>query len=152
LYAQAGFDSSSASDFQNISIADLQNPANNTQFYFDVLRYGYGYGFRGILIYVAVAVLLIHGLLALIHMGFLLAGGLSSSAWGTMGEMMALMANSSGTEQLRNTCAGISRKETWGIIVKVIETAGDHLELFFEEGENDSKQPQEHVKPGKKYG
>jgi hypothetical protein len=54
----------------NITLADLQNPANYTEFHFEVRRYGYGYGFQGILIYIAVAVLLTHVVLVLAHMGF----------------------------------------------------------------------------------
>jgi hypothetical protein len=73
-----------------ITLADLHNPANYTEFYFSILRYGYGYGFRGILIYIAVAVLLIHVALALAHVAIVVASGLSSDAWSTMGEMMVL--------------------------------------------------------------
>lgn len=61
----------------NTTLADLHNPANYTEFYFSALRHGYGYGFRGILIYIAVAVLLIHVALALAHVAIVVASGLS---------------------------------------------------------------------------
>jgi hypothetical protein len=135
----------------NITLVDLQNLANYTEFHFEVLRYEYGYGFRGILIYIAVAVLLIHVVLVLAHMGFVLAGGSSSSVWSSVGEMMVLMINSSRTEQLRNTCAGISKKETWGLVARVRQTSDTHLELVFEENKKECGRLLEHVKPEKKY-
>ena len=136
----------------NITLADVQDPAHYTECHFEVLRYGYGYGFRGILIYIAVAVLLVHVALAQTHMGLVLSGGSFSSAWSTMGEMLVLTVNSSSTEHLRNTCAGVGQRQTWGLITKVRETSDHRVELVFEEDEREDGQPLGQVKPGKKYG
>lgn len=77
----------------NISLGDLRDTGQFTKLHFEVLQYGYGYGLGGIVIYLAVAVLLIHVTLAIIHMGILLAGGLTIRAWSSMGEMMVLSFN-----------------------------------------------------------
>lgn len=106
---------------------------------------------EGILIYIAVAVLLIHVALALAHVAIVVASGRSRDAWSTMGEMMVLTASSSAAEQLRNACAGVSKKETWGLVIRVRETSDEHLELVFEENEKGGGQYREQVKPGKKY-
>jgi hypothetical protein len=102
-----------------------------------VLRYGYGYDFRGILVSIAVAIPLIHVALALLYMGIVLAGALSNSAWSTMGDIMVLAVNSSSTEHLRNTCAGVDKKETWGLVTRVRETSEEQLELILEGDDRD---------------
>lgn len=139
----------------NITLMDLQDATRYTEFYFEILRFGYGYGFRGILIYVAVAVLLTHVLLALIHMGVVLASGVSSNIWATVGELLLLAANSSPSDRLKNTSAGVNKKQTWAVITKVRETWDERLELVFEDENDDTVYDQRRrrtlVKAGKKY-
>lgn len=138
----------------NISLGELGDTGQFTKLHFEVLQYGYGYGLRGIVTYLAVAVLLIHVTLAIIHMGILLAEGLTIRPWSSMGEMMVLSFNSSSAEQLRNTGAGISRKATWGLVTKVRETSDSRLQLVLEENDDQAGRLllEKQVKPGKKYG
>ena len=139
----------------NITLVDLQDATRYTEFYFEILHFGYGYGFRGILIYIAVAVLLTHVLLAFIHMAVMLASGVSSSTWATVGELLLLAANSSPTDKLKNTSAGVNKRQTWAIITKVRETWDGRLELVFQEENDDTiydqRRRRTQVKAGKKY-
>jgi hypothetical protein len=131
---------------------DLRNPSKYTQIHFSVYQYGYGYPFRGITIYIAVAILLLHVLIALIHMSIVVYGGWSSDAWAKMDELVLLALHST-PGRLRNTYAGVSKASTWGKRIKVRETIDDHLELVLD-GEPMSKERDNGVqpRPGKKYG
>ena len=118
----------------NITIADLQDSSKYTEIYLPISRYGYGYGFKGITVYIAIAVLLIHVLFVLIYTAFVCCKGISSGAWSSIGEMLVLAMNSSPTTKLQNTCAGVAEAETWGLVAKVRERNESHLELIVEEG------------------
>ncbi len=128
----------------SLTLPDFRDPTRFTELYMPVWRYGYGFGFPsggngGITLYLATAVLLLHALLALVHMAILLSSGRSSSAWGSVGEMLVLALNSRGSARLQNTCAGVGESKTWGMKVQIRETTEEHLELVLEgDGEGGS--------------
>ena len=129
----------------------IDSTANETEHWaplrMKTLVNGYAYGANELTVKLAVSVLIIHAALALAHTLYevLLSGGLSSSSWDSVAELVALAMNSQPTEKLRNTCAGIRRLGTMGKVVRVVATAeregeewqrrADHLELLFEGGE-----------------
>jgi hypothetical protein len=104
-----------------------------------IQRYGYGYGFRTVTVYFGLAVLLSHVLLTLIYIfyslyDFFFVRHWTSSSWGDIGELAALLINSPVTEELQNTCAGIGDKGTWRKTVRIRETGEGHLGAVVGEG------------------
>jgi hypothetical protein len=80
---------------------------------------------------------------------------MSSDAWATMSEMLVLTMNSPPAEQLRNTCAGVSKLRTWGKLVHVRETSEDRLGLVFDIHDSDAdvgSDGDSRPQAGKKYG
>lgn len=59
--------------------------------------------------------------------------GVSSTAWDSVAELVALAMNSPPTEALQNTCAGIIGKKAYETNVRVLKTNKKHLELVFRE-------------------
>ena len=112
-----------------------------------VERFGYGWGFRGIAVKLAMVVLLLHAVLALGHVIFFVGGGKTFNSWSTTGEMLALAWNSNPTDHLRNTSAGIGRTATWQQIIPVREMDGERLELVLKDSEQPAWwKPREHIK------
>ena len=105
----------------------------------EVLRYGYSWGFRGATFYFAATILLIHAVLAIAHLSIALARQWTTKSWGTMGEVIALAVNSPPTEKLRGTGAGVSKGATWKQIVRIREIDGTRLALEFEDGDGVAK-------------
>ena len=92
---------------------------------------GYAYSFEGITIKLSIIVLLLHAVLALCHTVYEVGSGLSSSSWDSVVELVALAMNSTPTTALLNTCAGITRIATMKLMVRIVVTKADHLELEF---------------------
>lgn len=87
-------------------IGDLQNYTLISVGYY---HYSYGYDFDGITIVLAWVVLLIHALLVVIQAVVLVVHrGWISSAWARVGDVVTLAMNSTPTELLKNTGAGVS--------------------------------------------
>ena len=64
--------------------------------------------------------------------------------------------NSTPTEKLRNTCAGIAKLHTFKLPVRILaskdsEGEGEHLELVFGGG-SDNRDDKETIKVNRKYG
>lgn len=104
-----------------------------THFTLDAQRYGYGYSYRdNSTVQFALTILLIHAALAMghiVHLLYLRWKGYTSSAWGTMGEMMALALVSRKAKGLRNVGAGVEKRESWSKVVRVWGRDGDRVEL-----------------------
>ena len=79
----------------------------------------------------AIAVMFGYCLLALGHTFYVAITGVSSSAWDSVAELIALAINSSPTDTLQNTCAGIIGTRAFQTPVRIVETTGGHLELLF---------------------
>ncbi|KAF2111077.1 hypothetical protein BDV96DRAFT_634875 [Lophiotrema nucula] len=97
-------------------------PPNNTAFVTFPARItinGLAYKAQSTTDYLAIAVLLTHMLLALIHTMWILSHRKSSSAWDSIGEMLALAYNSIPSSALGNTSAGIRCLKTFGIVAAV---------------------------------
>ncbi|KAI9699318.1 MAG: hypothetical protein M1836_002928 [Candelina mexicana] len=115
----------------------------------EILVVGYAYSSQGIAIKFALAILLLHVLLAFAHTIYSVWTGLSSSSWDSATEITALALNSSPSKALQNTCAGIERVATMGLQVRIMERNEDgkgaeHLELVLGEAA-DGFQPKEEL-------
>ncbi|KAI4914926.1 hypothetical protein J4E90_004962 [Alternaria incomplexa] len=98
--------------------------------------YGYGYGLRNTAGWVAMIVLLVFTLTVLVH-GVVLGCAVArqqyygGECWEDVAELMALAMNSTPSEKLNGTGAGVERSETWRNVVKIRETDDQRLELRF---------------------
>ena len=118
-------------------------------------RYGYGYHWHGSrTTQFGISVLLVHLVIASAHMAYVLREimwkdrGLPG-AWETIPEFFALAINSSSSEKLQNTCAGISETRTWNEPVAVREASEGHLEMVL--GRNQMLQ-MPRARTGVRYG
>lgn len=103
-----------------------------TEFRMETHVNGYAYSLDGsITTKLAVAILLLHASLALVHSLYEIFTGFSSSSWESIAELLALAMNSAPTAALQNTCAGISQLATMKLLVRVAAKEADHLELEF---------------------
>ncbi|KAI9727334.1 MAG: hypothetical protein M1828_006954 [Chrysothrix sp. TS-e1954] len=124
----------------NVTLQDLtSNPSQYTEYAFKLERYGYGWSFNRQPIYLASIVLLLHILFVLLHLIHAIYQGMSSTAWMSPGELLALALNSSPSSALRNTGAGVSKNKTWRSGVRVLENTTDDgkLELVVDDGRGD---------------
>ena len=95
-----------------------------------VQRYGYAWSFSGVLSKFAGVALLVQAALALVHIILVLHGRWSSSAWDSIGNMIALALRSRSPAFPPDRRTGDERKETWAetVSVRVVE---NELELMF---------------------
>lgn len=77
--------------------------------------------------------MLAYCVLVVAHLIYSAVSGISSTAWDSTAELVALAMNSSPTETLQNTCAGILGKRAYQTRVRVLKTSEKHLELVFGE-------------------
>ena len=97
---------------------------------------GYAYNTHGTITRLAISLLLIYCLVAIAHIIYAGALGISSTCWDSIAEVTALAINSTPTAALRNTCAGITELNIFKLPVRVLafrdlEGDGEHLELVF---------------------
>ena len=79
----------------------------------------------------AITVMLTYCALVLAHIIYSTISGVSSTAWDSVAELVALAMNSSPSEILQNTCAGIIGRRAYQTQVRVLKTSEKHLELVF---------------------
>lgn len=95
--------------------------------------YGWLYSASETTTKLAITVMLAYCVLVLGHIIYSILSGISSSAWDSTAEFVALTMNSSPTEILQNTCAGIIGLKAFKTPVRVLATTQGHLELVFGE-------------------
>ena len=116
-----------------------------------VQRNGYGYGFDGLPIKLATAVLLMYLVLVLAHVIFICVQRRTYRGYSNMGEMLALAWNSAPAKELKNTSAGIEKTRTWKHVVKVEVCADDHLQLTISDNGHDDRTAHRIPRTGIKY-
>ena len=97
----------------------------------------------------AMTVMLAYCTLVLGHIIYSATYGVSSTAWDSTAELIALAMNSSPTKILQNTCAGIIGGQTLQTPVRVLVTTPGHLELVFGEVKDSSAHT---LEMNEKYG
>lgn len=112
---------------------DAEAPAGWTQLYFEVWRHGYSYGVRSVTTRLALVLLLTQATLTIGFMIYLCFAGFRTSAWGSIGELVALALRSRGTDQFQNTDAGIDRPNTWAQNLRIRDVGSGRLEMRFGE-------------------
>ncbi|KAL8948896.1 MAG: hypothetical protein Q9222_004954 [Ikaeria aurantiellina] len=118
---------------------------------------GYAYNTQSAPPIIAIVIMTIYCVLALGHMLYATALGISSSCWDSAAEMTALAINSTPTAALRNTCAGINEMHVFKLPVRVLamkdaEGEEEHLELVFGSVKDDEKARGGPVKTNQVYG
>lgn len=97
---------------------------------------GFAYSIRGTAPKLAVATLICYCVFAVTHFIYTASSGTSFTCWNSIAEIAALAMNSTPTEKLRNTCAGISQTHIFKLPVRILASSGlsdsgEHLELVF---------------------
>ena len=113
-----------------------------------VRRYGYSWSFRGVPSKLAATVLVLHTLIALIHVVFVVFGGWSSISWTSMGQILVLAFTSRPPDTFRNTSAGIDCSSSWKKTLAVRELSDMRLHLVVS-GEDNSDNGDTGAKPKK---
>jgi hypothetical protein len=113
----------------NVAADDIKNA---TMFTMKATANGYAYSSRGMLQKSAIAVLLFYSAFALSHVGYSLWTGWTATAWDTVPEIVALAMNSTKTQALDNTGAGV---ETIGVYEEKVrvKVRDDNLEFVFKD-------------------
>ena len=147
LNNQKGWNSSGLA-ITNMSMTAFEALADSdsTPVDFRIERYGYGYGYQDGTVMFGLVVLLTHAAVAIGYISYsilhrLFGAGFISSAWGDMGEMLALALHSDRARELQNVGGGVDESSTWKVRVRVRERSEDRLELVVGAGDLDSARP-----------
>ncbi|KAI9827121.1 MAG: hypothetical protein M1819_007012 [Sarea resinae] len=97
-------------------------------------REGYAFSSRGVPAKLATVALSIYCALAIAHLIYCGIVGVSSTSWDSIAELTALAVNSSPTDSLRNTCAGIFGLQVFKTPVRIAEVTSE----FNDDGDGDS--------------
>ncbi len=120
---------------KSLAALDADVRTSSTPIDFTIERYGYGYGYHSsATVAFGLAVLLTYAAVAIAYILYsiyhrVVGSGFTSSAWGKMGEMLALALHSGRARELQNVGGGVDAKSTWKMRVRVREREGDRLEL-----------------------
>lgn len=118
-----------SSNWNSTELADRQGFSHTIpqRFY----KYGYGYGTNGLAVRVSLAILIIYCAVAIAHIIYSITTGISSTAWDSASEVVALSMNSRPATELQNTCAGIQTTRVFEHKVRIASTMGtqDHVQV-----------------------
>jgi hypothetical protein len=103
---------------------------------------GFGYGADVTPVRISLVILFIYCMVTISHIAWSIGAGISSSAWDSISEIVALAINSRPAYELQNTCSGIESMDVFQNRVRVastdVKSAKDgrmHLELLFPSGD-----------------
>ncbi|KAF2141513.1 uncharacterized protein K452DRAFT_319107 [Aplosporella prunicola CBS 121167] len=122
-----------------------------TKFTAHVVVEGYAYNRRSATQIAAMAVLLLYCIMALYHVLYTIKTGQTSNSWDTTPEVVALAMNSTRSEVLKNTGAGINTTEAFEHSVK-IKSVGQRLEIVFDDTVDITDMRHDDVEANKFYG
>jgi len=115
----------------------------------------YAYNIRGVPAKVAIAIVTVYCAFALWLLSYSGFSGMTSTDWDFIAEVTALAMNSTPTEHLRNTCAGIMGMHIYRLPVRILAATDkrgeDHLELVFCNVDEKTTERRS-IKLNKKYG
>ncbi len=115
---------------------------NLVKFQVDTKAQGYAYSLSGIAQRLAAGVMMIYITLVLCHVFYTTVTGISSSAWDTVAELTSLAMQSSPTNKLRYTGAGITHTGVFENNVRIMaktdpDGENEHLELVFADDDDE---------------
>ncbi|PMD29179.1 hypothetical protein L207DRAFT_642636 [Hyaloscypha variabilis F] len=87
-------------------------------------RSGYGYAPKVITVKISLAILILYCIVAIAHIVYSVISGISSAAWDSISELVALSINSRPTIELQNTCTGIRTTAIFEHKVRIASTSG----------------------------
>jgi hypothetical protein len=125
----------------------------------DTTIYGFGYGSNNISTILSLTVIMAYAIIISIYVGYTIATGHTSIAWGSATELMVLALQSKVPDHLGHISVGIDSAETFqqsvGIRVKTVDIGDtgetvEKLELVFEHDQN-SKRESNQVERNKAY-
>ena len=127
---------------------------------FSSYRQGWSYSLTPKTVKFALAVLLLHFIVAVVHTGIVVGSRhvWVTKSWKSMGELLVLAINSDRTDKLQNTCAGVGVSSTWRKTLKIRETRPGHLGLVVDDNargsdvERSARPTGEKPMPGRRYG
>jgi hypothetical protein len=136
-----------------LSTKELQDSSLYTEIPVRMEYFGYGYNMRGPLIKFAFVALLLHSVLALVHVAITLKSRKSSKSWSRIGDLVALSLNSKPSSLLANTGGGVRRGRTWALRIKVEADKNDRLSFVVGPNNDTYEKMEGHngIMPGKKY-
>jgi hypothetical protein len=120
--------------------------ATSTMFTMSATVYGYAWSRRGSDQKAFLAIIFVYTLLAFAHVSYLLLTGWTSTSWNTAPEIITLAMNSSPTEHLRNTGAGIDTVKPFQQNVK-IRCRDKRLQYVF----GDTSEGSDNIRPNLPY-
>lgn len=92
-----------------------------------VFRYGYGYGTDITSVRISLAILMLYCSIALVHTGFTIYTGRTSTVWDSISECVALAMGSRKPVELHNTYAGIDSARVFEHKVRIAATDGEGI-------------------------
>lgn len=106
---------------------------NMTEFRVSLIRYGYIYSMQGLTRRLAAGILLVHICITVVYVILAVSFGWSCYGLRSLIEILVLAINSHPTENLNNTCAGVSRLDTYKHIIKVREVSNSRIGFVFDD-------------------
>lgn len=141
--------SRSALAFDDVTDGNLSTPMR-----METSIEGYAYVISGVTMYFAACSLLLHAIIALLHVMWILWTRQTSSTWDRIPELLVLAHNSRPSSGLlKNTSGGIMKRGTFEITAKIEATEGENVELVLTSPAfaNEPLEPKEKIQPGRLY-
>lgn len=138
IHSAAYTQGSNAATTRPLDVDDLEDADLYINIPFVFSRYAYGYRLDNLTVVLAMAVLLLHMALVIVHVliGFC-GSSWSSMAWSGLGELLALGIQSDRTPLLQNTGAGVSESSVWRLKTAIRELESEQrLQLVLQEQSN----------------
>lgn len=150
IHSAAYTQGSNAAATRPLDADDLEDADLYTNIPFVISKYTYGYRLDNLTVVLAMAVLLLHMALVIVHVLIGLCGSSwSSMAWSGLGELLALGIQSDRTPLLKNTGAGISESSVWRLKTAIRELESEQrLQLVLQEQSNIRHQPGKGISMG----
>lgn len=114
-------------------------PGSTSPLRWRVFINGYGYRMNGAASWIAVTVLLVYATLSLGHITYRIFTRISSDAWESSIDLIALAQNSAPSrERLANTCGGVAARKTLRTPVKIREVSledGEQIQMVYDDSD-----------------
>ncbi|KAK3369778.1 hypothetical protein B0T24DRAFT_708781 [Lasiosphaeria ovina] len=99
---------------------ELGLPENQLQVRVKVEQLAYGYSFRGVTVFLSFVFLFSHVLVVLYHAIVIVVGGFwNTTAWSSMTDLIVLGINSTPSDLVQNTGAGVGKWRTWTLSASI---------------------------------